>query len=66
MDHLHSEKLENRLTAPLKIQQSEGLQGNLLHPGQVISSFSGAVKSPQLEGPTSGLLQPMLQTYQET
>ena len=63
---MHSEQLDNSLTAPLKTQQSEGLPGDLLQPGQQISSFSAPVKSPQLEGPTGSLLQPGLQAYQET
>ena len=45
-DPLHSEQL------------SEDLPGDLLQPGQQISSFSAPVKSPhpQLEGPTGGLI----------
>ena len=35
---LHSEQLENSLTAPLKTQQSEGLPGDLLQAGQQISN----------------------------
>ena len=31
-----------------------------------MKSFSAPVKNPQLEGPTGALLQPRLQTYQET
>ena len=50
--------LDNSLSAPLKTQQSEGLPGDLLKPGQQISSFSASLKSPQLEGPTGSLLQP--------
>jgi hypothetical protein len=50
------------LTAPLKTQQSEGLSGNLLQPGQHISSFSAPVTSPHLEV----LIQPGPQAYRET
>jgi hypothetical protein len=38
--------LNNSLTAPLKTQQSEGLPGDLLQPGQQISIFFAPVKSP--------------------
>ena len=58
-DWLHSSQLDNSLTASLKAvnrQKSEGLPGDLLHPGQHITSFSAPVKSPQLEGPTNGLI----------
>jgi hypothetical protein len=51
--------------APWKIQQSEGLPGELLQPVQQISRLSAPVKSPQLEGPTSGLIQPGPQVYQK-
>ena len=53
---MHSEQLDNSLTAPLKTQQSEGLPGDLLQSGQQIIRFSVPVKSTQLEGPTGGLI----------
>ena len=46
-DELHSAELVNSLTVPQKTQQSEGLLGVLLQPGQQISSFSAPVKSLQ-------------------
>jgi hypothetical protein len=63
---MHSEQLDNSLTAPLKTQQSEGLPVDLLLPGQQISSRSAPVKSPQLKHPTGGLIQPGPQAYWET
>jgi hypothetical protein len=54
LDPLRSEQLrilctqlDNSFTVPQKIQQSEGLPGDLLQSGQQISSFSAPVKSPQ-------------------
>jgi hypothetical protein len=57
---------DNSLTAPLKIQQSDGLQGDLLQPRQQMGSFSAPLKTSQSEGPTGGLQQSGLQAYQET
>jgi len=39
------------LNVPLKTPQSEGLPGDLLQPGQHISSFSAPLNILQLEGP---------------
>ena len=64
-DQLHSVQLDNNVIAPWKIQQPEGLPGELLQPVQQISRLSAPVKSPQLEGPTSGLIQPGPQAYQK-
>jgi hypothetical protein len=63
-DQLHSEPLYNCSTKDPTV--FSGLPGDLLQPGQQISIFSASVKSPQLEGPTGGLLQPRLLAYQET
>ena len=41
---------DNSLTALLKTQQSEGLLGDLLQPGQKISTLSAPPKTPQSAG----------------
>ena len=50
-DQMHSEQLDNSLTAPLKTEKSEGLPGDLLQPGQQITIFSVPVKSPSWKAP---------------